>query len=109
MEILKVASLLIPFLHHTSSSIIFRSSAFFHFTSGFTDADLVLYFSGPFPVRGQIECCVECLSTAGEVRFYIALYRPDDHLCVCQRMLDLAAVFGTSGSTVIKVMAVRGT
>ena len=108
MEMLLSATLLIPFLSHISSAIVSRTSPFSHFTSGFTESDLVLYFPGSFPVRGQIECCVECLSTTGDLRFYIALYHPDDHLCVCQRMLDLAAVQGTSGSTVIKVMEIRG-
>ena len=109
MEMLPITSLLIPLFSHISScSVISRSSAFPHFTTGFTDADLVLYFFGSFPVRGQIECCVECLSTTGDVRFYIALYQLDGHLCVCHRMLNLAAVQATSGSTVIKVTTIRG-
>ena len=56
---MKLITITIPFFP--------RSSAFPHFTSGFTNADLVLYFSGSFSVRSQIECCVECLRATSEM------------------------------------------
>ena len=105
---LLIVPLVIHILTHVSSSIIYRSTDFPPLTSGFTEADLVTYFSGLFPVRSQIECCVECLSSTVGSRFYFALYHEADHLCVCHRMLDLPAVQSTSGSTDIKVFQFRG-
>ena len=108
MELFFIVALLIYFLPSTSSSIEFRSSGFPHSTSGFTDADLITYFTGSFPVKGQIECCLDCLRTRDAVTFYFALYHLADHLCVCQNVLDMTAVSGTSGSTDIKVIEIRG-